>query len=115
MKGCPSALRVIQADSANKTNIEDVLHNNCDEAGKGWIAPESAVDEAAELVIHLGCPQKITSVQIKNLKKEFGGTKSFTLYIGNHLSGPWNLVKSGELNQTEDCTDPMQVIKLQKG
>ena len=115
MKGCPNALRVIQADSASKTNIEDVLHNNCDEAGKGWIAPESAVDQAAELVIHLGCPQKITSVQIKNLNKELGGTKSFSLYIGNHLSGPWNLVKSGELNQTEDCTDPMQVIKLQKG
>ena len=68
VEGCPNELQVVHIDTASSsTNIEDVLHDNCNEDNSGWIAPKNAVDEEAELVINLGCFQRIISVQMKNL------------------------------------------------
>ena len=59
-KGCPNAVTVVHADSDNNADIKDnVLRDNCDE----WIAPEGAVDNDAELILHLGCHKKIISFQ----------------------------------------------------
>ena len=104
-KGCPNAVTVVHADSDNNADIKDnVLHDNCDE----WIAPEGTIDNDAELILHLGCHKKITSFQIRNMRSDLGGTKSFSLFIGNSLSGPWHLITSGELDQTDTCTDQME-------
>ena len=90
-------MRVVHADSDNSASTkENVLHDNCDE----WIAPEGAVNDDAELILHLGCHKKITSFQIRNMRSDLGGTKTFSLYIRNIMYGPWHLITTGEINQT---------------
>ena len=107
---------MVHVDTASSsTSVEDVLHDNCNEGGNGWIAPSNAVDEEAELVIDLGCYQRIISVQMKNLKKEIGGTNAFSLYIGTQPTGPWELITSGTLNETSKCTDEMEILTFSKG
>ena len=113
-KGCPHPTTIAIAHSQNNDTLNDVLHDKCEEDEGQWIAPEGAVDDDASLILNLGCPQKITSVLIKNLRSDLGGTKEFSIYIGNNLVGPWELMGTGEINQTETCTDEMEIIRIKK-
>ena len=115
-KGCPNVISIAHADTeSNIVKNENVLHDNCEEDSSEWLAPEGAVDDDAELILNLGCPQILTVVQIKNLKRGLGGTKKITLYAGNDLTGPWKFMTSAELNQTEGCSDEMKILKFTKG
>ena len=78
------------------------------------LLPRGLLMMTPTLILNLGCPQKITSVLIKNLRSDIGGTKEFSIYIGNNLVGPWELMGTGEINQTETCTDEMEIIRIKK-
>ena len=114
MKGCPHPTTIAHADAQNNDTLYDVLHDNCDEGGGQWVAPEGAVDDDAALILDLGCPQRITSVLIKNLRGDIGGTKEYTVYIAHDMAGPWEFMGIGEINKTDTCTDEMEVIKIKK-
>ena len=55
-------------------------------------AAEETKDPIAEIVINLGCTKKIKGLRMKNIKKEEGGTKDFTVYVSDSPEGPWNLI-----------------------
>lgn len=112
--GCPHAATVAHAESQNDNNLLGVLHDNCDDDGGEWIAPNGAVDDDAALVLDIICPQKITTVLVKNLLAGQGGTKEYTIYIGSDLDGPWELMHTGEMNQTDSCQDSLEVIRIKK-
>ena len=93
----------------NKAAInENVLHDNCDE----WTAPKGAIIDDAKLILHLGCHKKITSFQLKNLNKDLGGTKTFSLYVAKTISGPWILIATEQLTQTDTCSEEVVTFRI---
>ena len=54
----------------------------------------------------LGCMKKIKEIQLKNIKKEKGGTKKFTLFLSEAEDGPWIEILSDEFPEpeTEGCS-----------
>ena len=56
----------------------------------------------AELILNIGCSQKVRNVQMKNLNRDLGGTKHFSIFLSDYSMGPWNLILRGELNQSSE-------------
>ena len=56
----------------------------------------------------------IKGLKLKNLKKEVGGTREFTVFLSDSLNGPWAIVLTGELPEQETfgCA-PMQAFDLE--
>ena len=96
--GCP---KKIMMEKTNKSFPNDaVLNDDCKDENGHWIAPIGAKNENVEFIINLGCLQKVNIVQIKDLGKDMGGTKKFSIFVGEDSHGPWDLILASELNQT---------------
>ena len=55
----------------------------------------------AEIVINLGCSKKIKGFRMKNIKKEQGGTKDFTVHASDSPEGPWKLILTDHFREEE--------------
>ena len=67
------------------------------------MVPEGSINSDAEVIIDLGCPKKLKGLQMKNLKKEHGGTKNFTAFLSESVDGPWEPVLTTDFPE-EDRT-----------
>lgn len=87
MQGCPNG-HVVHNDTDEV--LGKVLTDNCnDDDGDDWLVPNGTNNTDAELIIDLGCTKKIKGLQMKNIKKEDGGTKNFTIFLSESAEGPW--------------------------
>ena len=110
ISGCPNSHFVVEKNE-NKPN-QNILTDNCNkDEGDEWLAPKGAVDKEAEIVIHMGCNKKLKGLQMKNIKKDHGGTKTFTIYLSENIDGPWGKVFKNEFppQETESC-EPMKTF-----
>ena len=64
----------------------------------GWKAPEGATGEDAKLVIDMGCPIKLQSIQLSNGADE-SSTKDLSVFASHTASGPWDKLSSGFLEK----------------
>ena len=66
------------------------------------------------MIIDLGCTKKVKELQMKNIKKEQGGTKKFVASISESPDGPWEPILTAELTQPErEGCAPMQTFVLE--
>ena len=65
--------------------------------------PEGTNNHDAEVIIDLGCTKKLRGLQLKNIKKELGGTKQFTVFLSQSADGPWEPVLTTDFPE-EDRT-----------
>ena len=107
-------MRYADTDSNDDSTPNDVLHDDCGDFGNGWVAPKGSIDDDANLIVDLVCPQKISSVILKNLATGSGGTKAYSIYLGYSLEGPWNLVTMGKLNESFSCEEDLIHLHVQK-
>ena len=95
---------------------ENILTDNCsDDDGDHWLVPAEATNTTeAEIIINLGCMKIIKGLIIKNIKKDQGGTKMFTIHLAPSIEGPWTLILTDELKEQEryGCA-PAQVLDLE--
>ena len=92
----------------------NILTDECsDEDSNEWLAPEESVDDEAEIIIDMGCLKKLKGLQMKNMKREHGGTKQFTIFLSESHDGPWDSVLTDELSeQVTDGCGLMQTFNL---
>ena len=99
MSGCPHGHTVLNHTSETATNI---LTDNCsDENGDEWLVPQGTNGTEAEVTIDLGCMKKVKGLQMKNIKKEHGGTKTFTIFLSEYQDGPWESILTTEFPEQE--------------
>ena len=97
VSGCPNT-HVVHNHSTDA--VQDILIDNCNDEDSGdWLVAEEAVKEAqkidTQVIINLGCSKKIKGLRMKNIKKENGGTKGFSVYVSDESpEGPWKLILS---------------------
>ena len=97
VSGCPNT-HVVHNHSTDA--VHDILIDNCNDEDSGdWLVAEEAVKEAqkmdTQVIINLGCSKKIKGLRMKNIKKENGGTKGFSVYVSDESpEGPWKLILS---------------------
>ena len=107
---CPIS-HVVTGDEGN-----NVLHDNCAlEDDDHWVAPAGATSSStdganntnAEVIIYMGCVKKPKGFQMKNIKKEKGGTKRFTLFLSHFPEGPWEQILTDEFKEQDNfgCSD----------
>ena len=95
--GCPAGHNIHNQTSEADENI---LTDSCSEEDDNhWLAPQEAVNDDAEIIIDMGCLKKIKGLQMKNLKKEHGGTKRFTILLSEFQGGPWKSIWTDELTE----------------
>ena len=70
-------------------STDAVLADTCVDGQKddNWAALAGAVNEEAELILSLGCPQNVKIIQIKNLERNLGGTEQFSIFVSEYNSG----------------------------
>ena len=92
----------------------NILTDECsNEDSNEWLAPEESVDDEAEIIIDMGCLKKLKGLQMKNMKREHGGTKQFTIFLSESHDGPWDSVLTDELSeQVTDGCGLMQTFNL---
>ena len=62
----------------------------------------------------MGCRRKVKGLQIKNVMKEHGGTKQFTVFLSDSPQGPWDSVLITELTEQEHYgCDVMKTFDLE--
>ena len=67
----------------------------------------------ADITINLGCTLKIKGLQMKNIKKEFGGTREFSVSTSESPEGPWTEVLSASFSQPESSAcSPMETFDI---
>ena len=51
--------------------------------------------------------KKVKEIILKNIKKEKGGTKKFTIFLNDDLDGSWKEVLTDEFNEqkSDGCTE----------
>ena len=101
----------------NKTTetAVNILTDNCnDEYGDDWLVSKGANNTESEVILHMGCTKQLKGLRMKNIKKENGGTKIFSIYLANSLECPWKFVLADEFQEHENfgCA-PMQIFDLQ--
>ena len=71
-----------------------------------WFAPKRSVGKDAEIFIDMKCAIKLQAIYLQNLDGDFG-TKEFSLYGSHLLTGPWNKLKTWQLQQSaeEVCSE----------
>jgi hypothetical protein len=109
--GCPNS-HVVH-NQTSETDM-DILTDVCrDEDSNEWLAPEEAVDDEAEIIIDMGCLKKLKGLQMKNIQRDHGGTKQFTIFLSEFHDGPWESVLTEELpEQVTDGCGLMQTFNL---
>ena len=109
VSGCPNGHVVLNADKD-----QDILTDNCnDEDGIEWLAEEGAIDSDAEVVIDMGCVKTVKGLQMKNIKRNQGGTKIFTIFVSESIEGPWKEIFTDKFSeQTTDGCGPMNSFAL---
>ena len=82
-----------------------MLHDDCSDNDDGghWIVPKDAntTESETEGIINLGCTKKLKGIQMKNLKREDGGTRSFVIYVSEMSDGPWDTVLEAEFSRQD--------------
>ena len=110
---CPNS-HVVVGDAGDGGH--NILLDNCGlEEDGDWVAPagvtSSSIDGAdnpdSEIIIYLGCVKKPKGFQMKNIKKEIGGTKSFSIFLSHFSEGPWVPILKDEFKEEESsgCAD----------
>ena len=95
VSGCPNTHVVHNLSS---TTVHNILTDNCnDRDSDAWLVTEEDINEAentnSEIVFDLGCSKKIKGLRMKNIEKEKGGTKSFSVLISDESpEGPWKSI-----------------------
>jgi hypothetical protein len=110
-KGCPNG-HVVNNDTDGTAH--KILTDKCSEIdGDDWLVRNGTNNTDAEIIIDLGCTKKIKGIQMKNIKKEQGGTKNFTVFLSESSDGPWIpvLTKDFPEQETFGCA-PMQTFDL---
>ena len=109
VSGCPNGHVVVNGDT-NK----DVLTDNCNEEdGNKWLSEEGAIDADAEVIIDMGCVKTVRGLQMKNIKRNQGGTKIFTIYVSESIEGPWKEIFTDKFpEQTTDGCGQMKTSDL---
>ena len=95
MAGCPQPIIV---ESGENITSNDVLHDSCEDGDSWFISGDHSVQNK-DLIINLGCSQKVQIVQVKNLERDLGGTKEFSIFLSEFSSGPWNFLLKGQMDQ----------------
>lgn len=82
--------------------------------GDDWLVRNGTNNTDAEIIIDLGCTKKLKGLQMKNIKREQGGTKNFTVFLSESPNGPWNPVLTVDFPEPETygCA-PMQTFDIQ--
>ena len=80
---------------------------------EAWRAPVGETGEAAELIFDLKCPKELETFTIMNAFGDFG-TRKFTLYGSKELTGPWNELFKGELNEGTEMTEEVRLVTMVK-
>ena len=112
MKGCPGSHAVHSPATDSDRNI---LTDNCTRGDNNeWLTPEGATHADAEIIIDMGCRKSVKGLQIKNINKKQGGTRSFTILLSDLPGGPWKSILNTELTEQEryGCA-PMQTFNLE--
>ena len=110
--GCPNS-HVVYNDTGGVA--DSILTDNCDdEANSDWLVPRGINNTDTEIIINFGCMKNIKGLKLKNIKKEKGGTKNFTVFLSNSKDGPWKPVLSEQFPELEDygCA-PMKTFDLE--
>ena len=108
ISGCPNGHYVVPTELNNTSH--DILTDNCDNE---WLAPEGAVDEAAEIIINLGCVKSPKGLHLKNIDRAQGGTKGFTIFLSENIDGPWIETYKDEFPEQEvDGCQPVKPFDL---
>ena len=94
---CPTNHVVVNPKDSN--TAEDILIDDCSEKNV-W---QSAAD--SEIIINMGCNKRLKGLQIKNIRKSLGGTKSFSIYLSESQNGGWHLVLTDELAEEEEDSE----------
>ena len=63
--------------------------------------PEGTNNTDAEVIIDMGCTKKLKGLQMKNIKKEQGGTKNFTAFLSESADGPWEPVLTADFPEED--------------
>ena len=86
---------------------DNILTDMCsDKDDKDWTVKEDAANSTeASVTINLGCMKKVKEIRLKNIKKEKGGTKTFTIYLSDSIEGPWRQILTDEFSEktTNGC------------
>ena len=99
LSGCPYGHVVHNHTSETAHNI---LTDNCsDEDGDDWLVPKGSNGTDAEVIIDMGCMKKVKGLHMKNIKKEQGGTKNFTIFVSKDMEGPWEAVLTTDFPEQE--------------
>ena len=109
LSGCPKGHVVVNATTA-------VLTDNCD-GRNDWLVPKDVeLNSDPEIIIFLGCMKMLKGLQMKNIKKEQGGTKDFTIFLSESSDGPWIKVFEDmfQEQQTFGCA-PMERFDIRHG
>ena len=58
--------------------------------------------------------KKVKEIRLKNIKKEKGGTKTFTIYLSDSIEGPWRKILTDKFSEktTNGCA-ASQTIDLE--
>ena len=71
-----------------------------DKDDNDWTVQEDAANSTeASVTINLGCMKKVKEIRLKNIKKEKGGTKTFTIYLSDSIEGPWRQIWTDEFSE----------------
>ena len=49
----------------------------------------------------MGCSKKVKGLHMKNIKKEQGGTKNFTIFLSESAEGPWDPILTADFPEQE--------------
>ena len=109
--GCPYGHSV-----HNKTEDDswDILTDNCDNGSDNeWLVPEGTNNTDAEAIIRLGCLKRPKGFQMKNIRRDLGGTKDFIISLSDSPEGPWTSILANKFSEYEGsgCA-PMEEFEI---
>ena len=109
--GCPKGHTVYNDTDGT---LKKVLTDNCNNIDDDdWLVANGTNNTDAEIIIDLGCTKKIKGLQMKNIKKELGGTKNFTIFLSESPEGPWSPILTMDFPEqpTYGCA-PLETFDL---
>ena len=89
----------------------NIFKDECTEDDiSGWITS----DTNSVMIFDLGCVSKVVKIYMKNIASTDGGTKNFSLYIGNSREGPWNIALKGNLKRSisDGCSKKLSIFNM---
>ena len=96
-QGCPKSHIIHNQTMDSEQNI---LSDECkDDDENHWLAEEDAINDDAEIIIDMGCMKRVKGLQMKNIKRVYGGTKQFTVFLSEFHDGPWESILTDEFQE----------------